>query len=79
MKIKALFSRHRICGRCGKPIKQVHRWKYVRVRLLFWVIEWPQHRNCVQPHLSTVPHRKGDVPLPFPEPEDSFHTGENPA
>jgi len=78
--INRFFGEHRTCFRCGKPIKQRHRWKHVNHQFLFWVVTYPEHRNCHHPELSSTPHRlNSDVPLPFPEPEDSFHTGENPA
>ena len=74
MKLKSLFSRQRICGRCGKPIAKVHRWHLRRLRILFWTLAWPEHRDCYQPHLN--PHNryslkrlKNEVPLPFAEEE----------
>jgi hypothetical protein len=67
MKLKALFSRKRICARCGEHIKQTHRWHQKHIRLLFWTLTLPEHRNCWNPSTPyAVKRLDGEVPLPFP-------------
>ena len=62
MKLKALFSRRRICFRCGEQIKQTHRWHQRHIRLLFWTLTLPEHRNCLHPRKST-PSPPNEIPL----------------
>ncbi len=52
MKLRALFSRHRICWRCGERIKMTHRWHQRHFRLLLWTLTVPEHRSCQHPHLN---------------------------
>ena len=71
MKLKAIFSRHRICARCGERIKQTHRWHQRHIQLLFWTLTVPEHRSCHQPHMNpsnpyAVKRIKGEVPISFP-------------
>jgi len=46
MKLKAIFSRRRICARCGEPIASTHRWRQIRIPVLFWTLTLFEHRNC---------------------------------
>ena len=71
MKLKAIFSRHRICSRCGEQIKQTHRWRQRHIRLLFWTLTLAEHRSCWNPNNPYAEKRlKGEVPLPFMESEN---------
>jgi NADH pyrophosphatase NudC (nudix superfamily) len=54
MKLKALLSRHRFCGRCGESIQQSHRRQVRRFRVLGITVEWTEHRDCKHPHMN--PH-----------------------
>jgi hypothetical protein len=74
MKLKAIFSRKRICARCGERIKQTHRWKQRHIRLLFWVLTVPEHRSCHHPHMNptnpyAVKRLKGERPFPVDTPD----------
>jgi hypothetical protein len=64
----------RICSRCKDQIKRGHRFHTVESRLfgLLWTVKRPEHYSCPNPTHGPVatPRRiKGEVPLPFPEPD----------
>jgi hypothetical protein len=52
MKLKAIFSRKRICARCGEQIKQTHRWHQRHHRFLWFRWTTFEHLSCQHPHLS---------------------------
>ncbi len=54
----------RICSNCKKPIKQVHRWRNVHHRFLWFRWTTLAHRDCALPEQG--PAAKGERQLPFP-------------
>lgn len=68
-----------ICSTCSQPILRAHRWRTVHHVFLWWHWETRHHRNCQKP--TEGPERvrrlKGEVPLPFEEPDFLPHGGSN--
>jgi hypothetical protein len=67
----------RVCTKCKNHIAKHHRWRTVHhaISIFGWTLfRWDtqQHRNCEHPteiH-KYVKRLKGEVPLPFEEPEE---------
>ena len=66
----------RICSRCKEQIKRGHRYHIVTSRLLgfLWTVKRPEHWYCDDPTQfpatkAPTQRLKGEVPLPFPEPD----------
>ena len=60
------------CNTCKQPFKRAHHWHRVYRHFLWFHWSYRVHHNCHHPEMgpSKVHRLPGELPLPFPEPEN---------